>query len=175
MLNPIRHYFIRQRIHQAFTNKAPRIVFSLEKLKHIGILISQESSFDETFLSKISQKCSELNKETIRISVLAFQKREKKQSGSSFTLFSPKDISWKGMILSNEVEQFTKQSFDVLINYFDSSQKELLLISSLTQPALTIGLGNSSVKYNDISIGCLPSETDLFVNELNTILKTING
>ena len=68
---------------------------------------------------------------------------------------------------------FFKQEFDLLINYFDDNSLLPSYVSVFCKAKLRVGFSSTQYAMNDLILNVNPLETDLFLSEATKYLKSI--
>jgi hypothetical protein len=140
-------------------------------IKTVGIL------FDESYFYEKEGLVKELVNEGIlesNIKVLVFKNKIKKTETFDYPVFSYKNLSWTGKIDKPEVQQFVNESFDLLINYYDTEKATLLLVSQLSKASFKVGFSVVDKRLNHFMIDTNAENYKVFVNELFKYLRILN-
>lgn len=89
--------------------------------------------------------------------------------------FSEKKINIFGSITDEKINQILSEKYDVLLNCFNKNELPILLLSSKVQAKFKIGFSGTDLIYNDLIISCKITQTDVFVKEIEKLIKVINN
>ena len=140
-------------------------------IKSVGII------FDETYFYEREALVEELiqnNIEAKNINFLVFKDKVKKSDVFDCTFFSQNDLSWHGTIDKKEVNEFIDESFDLLINYYDTEKAALLLVSHLSKASFKVGFASIDKRLNHFMINTNAENYKVFIEELFKYLKILN-
>jgi hypothetical protein len=75
---------------------------------------------------------------------------------------------------SGDLKKFSNKKFDLLINYFDVIKNFKVNLSSLKcKKSISIGFMKADNRINDLIFNFSPSESDMFIFEVNKYLNKI--
>lgn len=136
----------------------------------IAILQEQGSPFDSLVFEKLLSVLK-LKKEDIVL--LEFVKKISKDQKAIPSLYSEKDIGWRGVFKTQLLKDFKKQRFDMLISYYHTDALALKAVTAMSNAALKIGVTSEGESMNDLTIHIKPGKEELFVEELEKYLKIL--
>ncbi|MBW2961193.1 DUF6913 domain-containing protein [Mesonia aestuariivivens] len=142
----------------------PKAVNNIEKL---GVIV------DENILNKISFEKLKSSFLQIgeQVEIILFSEKDSEDLKS----FKKRDLGWKGVFKqTTEARRFQQNHFDVLINYFEETKPELILLGASTSANLKVGLAQQDKKLNDLQINVDALEVNLFLKELKKYIAIIN-
>ena len=143
---------------------------AMGQVQTVGVLLNYEEFNDfETFRNLFK----ELDLTSPKCRVAAFIQDEKQITNTWNTYFIPKNIGWKGTILSVDLESFIKEEFDVFIGYYTKNDVEINLISALSKAKFKIGLKGADQRIFDLVINVEPQQFGVFKRELKKYLKIL--
>jgi len=117
-----------------------------DSVKTIGLLI------DSTHFSQFDKLINEFKKYSngqFKVNILVYRKRAKKNEIIEYPFYTKGNIGFSGKINKKEVENFIAFPFDLLINYYDSNNTNLELVSVLSKAKFKVGfeLVNQSINH----------------------------
>ncbi len=89
-------------------------------------------------------------------------------------VITPSEITWNGNFRSEEVRDFTHQRFDLLIAFAEKDNELLKLMAEASAASLKIARSKGENDIFDISIAAGFEKPEVFVKELQKILKILN-
>jgi len=168
-LNYLKNFFTKRIVKNILSNVKP--IASNSPIKTVGIV------FDESYFYEREALVEELVSNGIReddIQVLVFKDTIKKNEVFDYPTFSHNDLSWHATFNKPEVNNFTAQPFDLLINYYDTEKAALLLISHLSKASFKVGFSSIDKRLNHFMINTNAENYKVFINELFKYLKILN-
>lgn len=165
----IKEFFLKKIVNKKLSNYKSDDVS--EKISSVGIIID-ESNFDKTqkLISILKQKgFKEKN-----IVLLTFKDRISKKDVLSEPFYSPKDITLKGEITKEELNQFIDTSFDLLINYYEFPKASLNIIAKKSKAKFKVGFSTIDKRINHMMIDTTVDQYEVFINELTKYLIVLN-
>jgi hypothetical protein len=153
---------------------------SLSNVKHLAsdnIIKSVGIIFDESYFYEREALVQELIQNGINesdIKVLVYKDKIKKNEVFDYAVFSHKDLSWHATVDTNEVKDFIKVPFDLLINYYDTEKVALLLVSHLSKASFKVGFATVDKRLNHFMIDTNAENYKVFIDELFKYLKILN-
>lgn len=168
-LNFIKNFLLKRKLKNSLIT--PKFTVANNKIQTVGLIID-ERVFDQKL---------ELLKEFIKhdislsnIKLLIYNEKSDDKNTSNEPVFSMKSFNWNGEVIGKELNNFIKQDFDLLINYFDNPNLPILYASYMTNASFRVGFESNDKKYNDIIIKSPLNEYELFTAELFRYLKILN-
>ena len=146
-------------------------IASDKKIKTVGII------FDESYFYEREALVQELILNGIEekdIKFIVFKDKVKKNEVFDFPIFSFKDLTWIATIDNPQVNEFVKEPFDLLINYYDTEKTALLLASHLSKANFKVGFSLIDNRLNHFMINTNAENYKLFMDELFKYLKILN-
>ena len=146
-------------------------IASDKKIKTVGII------FDESYFYEREELVQELISNGIEekdIKFIVFKDKIKKNEVFDFPVFSFKDLTWIGTIANPKVNDFVKEPFDLLINYYDTEKTALLLASHLSKAHFKVGFSLIDNRLNHFMINTNAENYKVFMDELFKYLKILN-
>jgi len=146
-------------------------VASDKRIKTVGII------FDESYFYEREALVQELISNGIQekdIKFIVFKNKIKKNEVFDFPVFSFKDLTWIATIANPKVNDFVKEPFDLLINYYDTEKTTLLLASHLSKANFKVGFSLIDNRLNHFMINTNAENYKIFMDELFKYLKILN-
>ena len=146
-------------------------IASDEKIKTVGII------FDESYFYEREALVQELISNSIEekdIKYIVFKDKIKKNEVFDFPVFSFKDLTWIATISNPRVNDFVKEPFDLLINYYDTEKTALVLSSHLSKANFKVGFSLIDNRLNHFMINTNAENYKVFMDELFKYLKILN-
>lgn len=146
-------------------------IASDKKIKTVGII------FDESYFYEREALVQELILNGIEekdIKFIVFKDKIKKNEVFDFPVFSFKDLTWIATISNPQVNDFVKEPFDLLINYYDTEKTALLLASHLSKANFKVGFSLIDNRLNHFMINTNAENYKIFMDELFKYLKILN-
>lgn len=146
-------------------------IASDKKIKTVGII------FDESYFYEREALVQELISNGIKeedIKFIVFKDKIKKNEVFDFPVFSFKDLTWIATIANPQVNDFVKEPFDLLINYYDTEKTALLLASHLSKANFKVGFSLIDNRLNHFMINTNAENYKVFMDELFKYLKILN-
>jgi hypothetical protein len=153
---------------------------SLSNVKHLAsdkVITTVGIIFDESYFYEKEALVQELIQNGIvenEIKILVYKDKIKKNETFDYSVFSNKDLSWRGTVDKKEVKEFVKQPFDLLINYYDTEKVALLLVSHLSKASFKVGFSAVDKRLNHFMINTNAENYKVFTDELFKYLKILN-
>ena len=146
-------------------------IASDKKIKTVGII------FDESYFYEREELVQELISNGIEekdIKFIVFKDKIKKNEVFDFPVFSFKDLTWIATISNPKINEFVKEPFDLLINYYDTEKTALLLASHLSKANFKVGFSLIDNRLNHFMINTNAENYKIFMDELFKYLKILN-
>lgn len=151
-------------IENSIYDHRPKAVRQIDKL---GVIID-EKVLNKIAYDQLKNAFSSLGK---KVEMILFS--EKTEEG--VLSFKRSDLGWKGVFKpETAAAKFQQEQFDVLVNYFETPQPELILLGVSTSAKIKVGFSQQDKKLNDLQINVSATEVDLFIKELKKYLAIIN-
>lgn len=170
IINKLNQYYLCQELkkqnikHQSIT---------LEKVKSMLILFDAGNDEDTALIKKQIQLWQNKG---IKVDVLGFISKVKKNTTLPLNYISSKHINWMQIPSINIIDEYANKQHDVLLNFFTNSLLPLEYIAALSKSTLRIGKYNSSKTYcadfmihlkNGNDLQELIAQTEHYLNQLN--------
>jgi hypothetical protein len=157
------------------SEKKAKAFLNLEDIKSVGILFERDNDTTAANMSKLAKF---LHDQAIQIDVLAFvnlkKPTEELQAKKGLKLFYKKDLNWIGKPKSEEVLNFIKQKFDLLIKADFSSSFPLAYICVQSNARMVAGPKDELSSYYDFILESKTQDQNEFHQELIHYLSVIN-
>ncbi|HIB36937.1 hypothetical protein [Mesonia sp.] len=151
-------------IENSIYDHRPKAVRQIDKL---GVILD-EKVLSEIAYDQLKKAFSSLGN---KVEMILFS--EKTEEG--VLSFKRSDLGWKGVFKSESAAaKFQQEQFDVLVNYFETPQPELILLGVSTSAKIKVGFSQQDKKLNDLQINVSATEVGLFIKELKKYLAIIN-
>lgn len=167
-LNGLKTKSIIRQLEKVNTERVPVTVGN--RLQSVCIIEVASNVFDRTKLHKLADMLSVKEEDIL---FRSFVKHKKKEDKDNTTLFSPKDIGWKGVFKTPGLKEIQTTTFDILISYYTQEHIVLTTVSSLGKGLFKIGLGEDNYQAHDLCLEVKVGDTDVFLSELKKYLKIL--
>ncbi|WP_010179503.1 DUF6913 domain-containing protein [Aquimarina agarilytica] len=145
------------------------------KLKSLAVLIDARKDFDILSVVKLADK---LGVRSDQLKIMGLKETTKsgsiEDSSGGASYFDEKGIGYAGGFKSSSLNNFVKEPFDVLINFYSSDIPHLNLVAASSNAKFKVGFADVDHRINDLVIGTPPDNIDLFISELKKYLKILN-
>ncbi len=160
-------FFLRKKINKNLS-KLEQVEYSKTKpVRNIGCLV--DARLSEPFKPMFHEIAAAFDVATTNVNILFFNPIGDKDS----MFISPKSIDWKGQWRHKAALQFTRQPYDMLINFFKETYSPLGLLSSQVEASFRVGILGLDERLNDLSISHKIEAPEEFVRELVRYTKLI--
>ena len=136
----------------------------------IGVIVDLDS-FDKAV--KFNEFIDTFGLRPNSIQVIGYRSFYDTNSPYSTPVFSEKDLGWNGAIENSYAGEFLSREYDILVNYYDSDNLMLQLMSIKTRARLRVGLTGVDQNINDLIIDLPLGEFGTFKRELHKYLKVL--
>mgnify|MGYP006909075893 CR=1 FL=1 len=166
----------KEKSNQKFINKliaSRQAALSAKPIESVGVLLNV-AEFDDFEAFRVF--LGDLRIHQNKIKIIGFVETNQAVENSKETLFSKKQIGWRGKLKDAALEDFTNTAFDALISYYRNDTAELNLMTAKSRAPFKIGLSESDERLNDLILSIDPKNFELFKTELVkylTILKKL--
>ncbi len=169
VLKKIKEKSFKNKIEATIASRTSKIDNSV--IKTLGFIVHTDEFLDDEFVFNLAKKMN-INPNTIR--VLKYSENKTEEVSFSNPIFTSKDFSWNGAIKNREINEFLNRKFDALISFYKKDNLELKLLTSLSKAKFKIGLLESDVNLNDLTLNTSIKNLDLFEKELLKYLNVLN-
>ena len=168
-LNYLKDFSTKKIVKNSLCNVKP--LDSVRVIKTVGVILDESYFYKrESLIQELIQNGIDVN----NIKFLVYKDKIKKNELFDYPVFSQKDLSWQGTIAKNEVKNFVKEPFDLLINYYDTEKMALLLVSHSSKASFKAGFSSIDKRINHFMINTNAENYTIFLNELFKYLKILN-
>lgn len=167
-LNGLKAKSIIRKLTAENINHSP--LTTTNKLRSIGIIEEASNKFDRLKIKMLS-KTAGIKEEEVHF--MTFVPKKKKEEKENATLFSAKDIGWKGVLKTPHLKEFRDRNFDLLISYYATDALALNVVSSLTKSKFKVAIQSDLYDTHDLVLAIEVNQTDLFIKELNKYLEIL--
>lgn len=167
-LNGLKVKSILRKLKEENSYRSPVTVGN--KLQSIGIIEGEIGAFNRT---KVKELCKLLGVKEDRVHFMSFVKKKKKEQLEDKTLFSARDIGWKGVFKTPQLKEFKAKNFDLLINYYTERNIALNAVSTLVNSKFKVGLREDMYQINDLIVSVNMEETDVVIREIIKYLEIL--
>lgn len=164
----VKDFFLKRNVNNKLKNY--QLQLSSNKIVKVGVLI------DANYFMNQEELIEEIVKHGIlieNIDILSFVNKKKKTILEKFDFFFRKDISFGGLFKSERVTNFTEQSFDLLISYYDIQKPTLLLVTRSSKAKFKVGFQTIDKRVNHLVINTVAENYSEFITELFKYLKIL--
>ncbi len=149
ILNLCKAKSITKFLERKFIDLKHQEVSKNEKVTTVGIIFDSELSIDISNFYVLTDAMKVLQNDVF---LLGYVEKIKKDSVYTFPIFSKKAIGWKAKIKDQQVLNFCKNEYDVLLNFFNEDKLPLLVASALTKTNFRVGFETADDRINDLII-----------------------
>lgn len=141
-----------------------------EPIKTIGLLIdsSNFSQFD-----KLITEFKKYSNGQFKINLLIYRNKVKKNEVIEYPYFTKSDIGLSGNFTKGEIEKFIEFPFDLLVNYYDSKNVDLELVSVLSKAKFKVGFETVNQDINHFFVKTYVEKYADFTKVLFEYLKIL--
>ncbi|TVZ22355.1 hypothetical protein JM84_1249 [Dokdonia sp. Hel_I_63] len=159
-------------IHKQIDKQLRKRDYKPSGAKPVVVALLQDSTkpFDPVSLKKILKI---LNLSEKNLILLAYVKTMTKDQKELPSLFSEKQLGWKGVFKTAALENFKKQRFDILISYYHSDALALRAMTAMSNAVLKIGVSPEMESVNDLTIHVNDGQESIFIKEFEKYLKIL--
>lgn len=108
------------------------------------------------------------------VKIIGYRSYYDKNSPYSTPVFSDKDLGWKGAIENSYALEFLNREYDVLINYYKTSNLLLNIMSIKSKARIKVGFKEVGSDYNDLMLDTPLNDFKTFKEELKKYLGVLN-
>ncbi|MBA6156597.1 hypothetical protein H3Z83_08740 [Tenacibaculum sp. S7007] len=139
------------------------------KVKRVAVLLDNETLINVV----ISNLTNKLPFKKEQITVYTFREYSKKQEESS-EFFSDNDFGFKASLKSDNLKNFVKNDFDLLINYTKSANLFTNMVTLLSQAELKVGFAEIDDRLFDIVVSDATFNEAVLNQEIKKYLTILN-
>ncbi len=139
--------------------------------KHIAFLFdANDNSTVEDILTYIRK----LEKKGKKVSLFGYLNLKEDPQNSRFDFFHNKDISFNYIPKGAKIDNFIKEQFDLLINFFPNHNPSLEYISTCSKARCRIGHRSENIHCFDLVINIEQNDFAFYVKQIEQILSKMN-
>lgn len=142
-----------------------------KKIKKIILLIDESH---QNYKSKILIQMKEFGFKEEDITMLIYTKVTEKDKIYEFPTFSPSEFNVFGTIKSLGLTSILNNSYDLLINFYETNNPFLFLVSNKIKADFKVGMYKSNNKNNHLLVECSMFEIKNYIFETVKYLKILN-
>lgn len=170
IINKLNLYYLRQQLKMQHIKHQ---TIALEKVKSMLILFDAAND-DETSL--IKKQIQLWQSKGVKVDVLGYISRVKKNTTLPLNYISRKHVSWMQIPSENIIDEYACKQYDVLLNFFTKSLLPLEYIAALSKSTLRVGKYDTTKTYcsdfmihlkNGNDLQELIEQTEHYLNQLN--------
>ncbi len=139
------------------------------KVKRVAVLLDNETLINVV----ISNLTNKLPFKKEQITVYTFREYSKKQEESS-EFFSDNEFGFKASLKSDNLKNFVKNDFDLLINYTKSANLFTNMVTLLSQAELKVGFAEIDDRLFDIVVSDATFNEAVLNQEIKKYLTILN-
>ena len=139
------------------------------KVKKVAVLLDNETLINVV----ISNLTNKLPFKKEQITVYTFREYSKKQEESP-EFFSDNDFGFKASLKSDNLKDFVKNDFDLLINYTKSANLFTNMVTLLSQAELKVGFAKIDDRLFDIVVSDATFNEAVLNQEIKKYLTILN-
>lgn len=139
------------------------------KIKSVAILV------DGNRFRAISELLNLMQNEGLsQVRAFVFTKDKKVENTDNIIYFSSNDIEANGQIKNSDLLQQITHPYDLIINYYDEKNIDLLYLTSVTKAGFRVGFKQNHIEINELMIDVNINDHQVFIEELFKYLKKFN-
>ena len=169
----IRMQFHRQFLNQELKN-SPRgesKMINFENAKSIGILFD---ATDPEPRDRVLKYINQLKNKNKNVKTLGFFNNKQEDTNFTFKYFNVKNIDWAYRPNGDEVLEFIKQPFEILINLDSNTKIHTEYIAALSKASMRIGPYTENTYCYDLMIDTGNTDLNHFIQEIERVLLKTN-
>lgn len=170
----IQSYFFKSHLNKKLSQiKSNRPSVEFDYAESIGIVFDATDSKNRI---KVMDYAQSLIKNGKQVKLLGSVKSKEKELTFPFSFFCQREVNWKMIPESPEVDKFLKNDFDILINLYLGKNNPIEYISAISKANLRVGPYSDNTNSYDLIIDT-PIGTDLehLIKQVNFFLNRINS
>ncbi|PCH93487.1 MAG: hypothetical protein COB85_06955 [Bacteroidetes bacterium] len=174
---------IRQNIGLYFLNRQVKVlerdraVFNLKDAQTIGIVYDATDSKEFEAVKKFCKYLKERNKRIMSLGFVNVKEEDNRfKTQLEYRFFTKKELNWHFKPTGLEVENFTEEVFDILIDFSFEESFSIKYISGLSKAKFKVGAASdNSSNYYDMVIDIGNNKTlENLIGNINHYLDMIN-
>ena len=140
------------------------------KITSVGVLLNDQEYYN---YEEVNSFLDEIGVVSAKRKFFTFSK-SKDEVNNWDAVFTPKDFGWNGKLKNNDLSDFTKTKFDVLICYFLAEDQELKQIVAMSTANFKVGISSRDERLYDLIIYVDNKDFKIFKDELKKYLTILN-
>jgi hypothetical protein len=166
---------LRQKLHNQILQKKrletkPLPTLSPSKAKTVAIIYDATPLENRKAIEQFAEKLRHMGK---RITLLGFYNlKEKPNTYGRF--FSQKEVDWRGIPKSTEVDTFLSETFDLMYALYMGDNLPLGYISTLCKARFKIGAYNPALEHYDMMFSTAKNNLPHFIKLVDYHVSKIN-
>lgn len=140
------------------------------KPRTLAILQENKHPFNE---GKVKMLLKMLDIKKDQVTVLEYVKNIRKDQKEIPSLYSEKQLGWKGVFKTRDLKEFQQKPFDILVSYYTSDQLALKAMTALSNATLKVGISPDLEEMNDLTIHVAQEQEAVFIKEFEKYLKIL--
>lgn len=164
----IKDFLLKKYIKKSLTSGLAEV--NNDPIKTIGLLIDGTHFFDK---DKLINEFKKHSNGQFKVNLLVYRKKAKKDENIEYPYYSKKDIGISGAISKGEIENFIAFPFDLLVNYYDTSNADLELISVESKAKFKVGFATVNNDINHFIVNLYMEKYIEFTQVLFEYLKIL--
>ena len=164
---------IKKKSAEKYISKALLAVRNLNsnKIKTLGIVV--DATICNNF-SHIKNVSTLFNIPEKNIHIIYYHPDKKLKETFEGNVYADADLSFKGNLKNEVVNQFIATPFDCLLSFYDEDKLLLNLVSVKSKAQFKIGFASINDKINDFSVATNINDISTFTSELKKYLTILN-
>lgn len=147
------------------------VVANTDTINKIGVLVFDKEFIDLEWLNSLANA---LKTNANNLKILSLSNLKKEEVSVFTNTFSEKEIGWKGTLKSQIIKDFVAADFDLLINFYETKNLALQLVTAATKAQIKVGVYNADEDLNDLIIQTKLKDHNIFKTELVKYLNILN-
>lgn len=164
----IKDFLLKKHINKKLTKGLPEV--NKEPIKTIGLLIDGIHFLEK---EKLINEFKKHANGQFKVNLLVYRKKAKKDEIIEYSYYSKNDVGISGSITKGEIENFIAFPFDLLVNYYDTSNADLELISVQSNAKFKVGFSSVNNDINHFIISTYMEKYVDFTQVLFDYLKIL--
>ena len=168
-LNYIKNFLIKKTLKNSLQDS--KMNHSLVLVQTIGLLVdvTDFAATESLIAALLANGILENNIKTI-----VYCAAVKKKEGLRYPTFNGAQLKWNGEVRGFEVNEFSKEKFDLLISFYDVEKAILMQITHNSKAQFKVGFSSIDKRLNHFIIKTDINNDAIFIKELFKYLKLLN-
>jgi len=156
---------------ESYINKRKPTGKKIVAIKTLAVLIDASTSVNVLSLVKLA---NELGVKSDQLKVMGYKEDQKEMDAATdAAYYNDKSFGVNGSMKSSSLKEFVNMDYDVLINFYAEDKLGLNLVAAASKAKFKVGFAEIDNRINDLVIGGVPGNTNLFIAELKKYLKIL--